>query len=111
MRHLCNEASEHGLPAQRPLFLHYPDDPALWTVQDQFLYGADMLVAPVIEASANSREVVLPGDQPWRHLWSGQMYDPGVHTVPAPLGQPPVFVRPGSPFAELFAALPKVLAA
>ena len=111
VRHLCNEASEHGLPAQRPLFLHYPDDPALWTVQDQFLYGADMLVAPVIEASANSREVVLPGDQPWRHLWSGQMYDPGVHTVPAPLGQPPVFVRPGSPFAELFAALPKVLAA
>ena len=111
VRHLCSEAVTLGLPAQRPLFLHFPADPALWTVQDQFLYGADMMVAPVIEAGAVSRQLVLPGDQPWRHLWSGQMYDPGVHTVPAPLGQPPVFVCPDSQFSELFATLPGVLAA
>ena len=80
-------------------------------MHDQFLYGADMMVAPVIEPGAVSRQLVLPGDQPWRHLWSGQMYDSGVHTVPAPLGQPPVFVRPDSEFAELFATLPGVLAA
>ena len=110
VRHLCNEASELGLPAQRPLFLHYPDDPALWTVQDQFLYGADVMVAPVIEQGAVSRQIILPGEQPWRHVWSGQMYDSGVHTVPSPLGKPPVFVRPDSPFAELFATLPGVLA-
>jgi alpha-glucosidase len=110
VRHLCNEAAARGLPAQRPLFLHYPHDSTLWTVQDQFLYGADMVVAPMIEQGANSREVVLPGDQPWRHLWSGQLYDPGRHIVPAPLGQPPVFVRPPSQFAELFASLPGVLA-
>ena len=110
VRHLCNEATERGSPTQRPLFLHYPDDPALWTVQDQFLYGADVMVAPVIEQGAVSRQIILPGKQPWRHVWSGKIYDSGVHTVAAPLGHPAVFVRPDSQFAELFATLPGVLA-
>ena len=111
VRHLCDEAAALGLPVQRPLFLHYPDDPALWTVQDQFLYGADMMVAPVIEEGAVSRQVVLPGDMPWRHLWSGKVYQPGTHTVPAPIGEPPVFVSPTSPFADVFASLSGALAA
>ena len=109
VRHLCIEAAEHGLPAQRPLFLHYPDDPALWTVQDQFLYGADMMVAPVIEQGAVARQVMLPGEQPWRHVWSGKIFDPGIHTLDAPIGEPPVFVRPSSNFAALFASLPAAL--
>ena len=105
VRHLCDEAQSHGLPAQRPLFLHYPDDPSLWTVQDQFLYGADMVVAPVIEQGAVSRVVVLPGDMPWRHLWSGKVYQPGTHKIDAPIGEPPVFVSPTSQFADVFAGL------
>ena len=109
VRHLCNEAAELGLPAQRPLFLHYPGDPALWTVHDQFLYGADMMVAPVIEQGVTSRQVVLPGQQVWQHLWTGRIFHPGVHTIPAPIGEPPVFVRTTSPFAALFAALPAAL--
>lgn len=109
VRHLCDEASQHGLPAQRPLFLHYPGDASLWTVQDQYLYGADLLVAPVIEAGVDLREVVLPGDEPWRHCWSGEDYAPGPHSVPAPIGQPPVFYRPDSAFAPLFAGLAEVL--
>jgi sulfoquinovosidase len=107
VRHLCNEASELGLPAQRPLFLHYPDDPALWTLQDQFLYGADMLVAPIIEQGANSRSVTLPGEGTWRHLWTGEHFAPGHHTIAAPIGSPPVFYRPDSQFAPLFAELPQ----
>lgn len=105
VRQLCDEAVQHGLPAQRPLFLHYPDDASLWTVQDQYLYGADMLVAPVIEAGAVARTVVLPGEGPWRHSWSGRDFAPGTHMVAAPIGQPPVFYRPDSPFAPLFAGL------
>ena len=111
VRHLCDEAMATGLPAQRALFLHYPGDRALWTVQDAFLYGADLLVAPVIEEGAVQREVILPGDTPWRHVWSGEDYAPGAHTIAAPLDQPPVFYRPDSPFAALFAALPQALAA
>jgi alpha-glucosidase len=105
VRHLCDEAVEQGLPVQRPMFLHYPDDPALWTVQDQFLYGADMVVAPVIEEGALSRSVVLPGEAPWRHLWSGKIYQPGRYQIDAPIGEPPVFVAPTSPFADVFAGL------
>ncbi|OYZ27072.1 MAG: alpha-glucosidase, partial [Novosphingobium sp. 16-62-11] len=69
VRHLCEEASVRGLPAQRPLFLHYPQETALFTVQDQFIYGADLLVAPVIEEGAASRRVVLPGTETWRNCW------------------------------------------
>jgi alpha-glucosidase len=110
VRHLCDEASQRGLPAQRPLLLHYPEDPALWTLQDQFLYGADLLVAPVIEEGAVMREVVLPGDMPWLHLWTGAEHAPGSIEVAAPIGQPPVFYRADSAFAALFARLPEVLA-
>ncbi len=105
VRALCDEAQVRGLPAQRPLFLHYPDFPDLFTVQDQFLYGADLLVAPVIEQGARARTVILPGQAPWRHGWTGEEYAPGIHDIPAPMGQPPVFYRPDSGFAALFAGL------
>ena len=105
VRHLCNEAQALGLPAQRALFLHYPDDSALFTLQDQYLYGADLLVAPVIEQGAHARTVVLPGTDHWVHCWTGESFAPGTHVVPAPIGRPPVFYRPDSAFAPLFAGL------
>jgi alpha-glucosidase len=109
VRHLCDEAASTGLPAQRPLFLHYPDDASLWTLQDQYLYGGDLLVAPVIEAGADVRVVILPGERPWRHCWSGEDFAPGTHSIRAPIGQPPVFFSPDSAFAALFAGLAEVL--
>jgi len=80
-------------------------------VQDQFLYGADLLVAPVVEEGAVEREVILPGDGLWRHVWTGTDYAPGTHSIPAPIGQPPVFYRAESAFAALFAALPAAMGA
>jgi len=109
VRHLGDEAVTEGLPAQRPLFMHYPDDAGLHAAQDQFLYGADLLLAPVIEAGATGRRVILPGSEPWRHSLTGEVFAPGVHDVPAPIGRPPVFHRPGSAYAALFEALPEVL--
>jgi alpha-glucosidase len=91
------------LPLQRPLFLHY-DDPAYHDVQDQYLYGADMLVAPVVEADQTARDVILPEGK-WVHLWSGVEYTQGTHAIAAPNGQPPVFTRKDSKFAPLFASL------
>ncbi len=105
VRHLCDEALEFGLPAQRPLFLHHADDAALHAVQDQFLYGADLLVAPVIEAGATARDVILPGEGEWFHAFTGATFAAGTHTVAAPIGTPPVFYRPDSAFADLFAGL------
>jgi len=106
LRHLVAEAQATGLPAQRAVFLHYPEDRETFTIQDQFLYGRDMMVSPVIEAGANMRKVYLP-DGAWRHVWSGQDFAPGWHDVAAPLGEPPVFYRPDSAFAPLFARIPK----
>jgi alpha-glucosidase len=51
--------------------------------------------------------VILPGDQPWRHVWTGEDFAPGTYYVEAPYGEPPVFYRPSSPFAALFATLEK----
>lgn len=104
VRHLAKEAQATGLPAQRALFLHHPQDGEAFTIQDQFLYGSDLMVAPVIEAGALMRRVYLP-DGAWRHLWSGKDFAPGWHDVPAPIGEPPVFYRPESAFAPLFAGL------
>lgn len=109
VRALSAEAAQTGLPLQRPLFLEYPDNPALFAVQDQYVYGPELLVAPVIEEGADRREVVLPGDMPWRHCWSGEDFAPGTHQVAAPIGAPPVFYRPDSPHAALFAGLAEVL--
>jgi alpha-glucosidase len=106
VRHLSDEAVATGLPVQRPLFLHHFEE-ALFAVQDQYLYGADMLVAPIVEAQATGRSVILPGDQPWRHVWTGEDFAPGTYYVEAPYGEPPVFYRPSSPFAALFATLEK----
>ena len=104
VRHLCDEAVATGLPAQRALFLHYPEDRETFTIQDQYLYGADLMVAPVIEEEAVMREVYLPEDE-WVHVWTGERFGPGRHKVDAPIGSPPVFWRAGSEFAELFAGL------
>ena len=82
--------------------------PALWPVQDAFLYGADLLVAPVIEEGATRRALILPGDAPWRDVWTGADVAPGPHEVPAPIGRPPLFYRPDSRFAALFAMIPEV---
>lgn len=111
VRALGEEAAAQGLPLQRPLFLHYPEDAALFAVQDQYLYGADLMVAPVIEKGQQARDVILPGETPWRHCWTGRDYQPGTHRIAAPIGIPPVFYRPDSPHAALFAGLAGVLAA
>ncbi len=105
VKSLIAEAGATGLPLQRPLFLHYPADPQSFEIQDQYLYGADLLVAPVIEAGASARAVFLPGDAPWVHIWTGKGYLPGQHIIDAPFGAPPAFARADSSFADLFASL------
>jgi alpha-glucosidase len=80
-------------------------------VQDQYLYGADLLVAPVITEGAAERNVILPGTSPWRCVWTGADHAPGTHLVESPIGRPPVFYRPESRYAALFASLPEVLTA
>ena len=72
-------------------------------IQDTYLYGSDLLVAPVQTAGSTTRCVHLPAGAAWRHLWSNTSYRGGARvTVPAPIGEPPVFFRDGSVWEELF---------
>jgi alpha-glucosidase len=103
VRALSDEAVATGLPLQRPLFLHY-DEAAYYDIQDQYLYGADMIVAPVVQEGASSRNVTLP-DGDWVHLWSGDIFAKGTYDIAAPHGQPPVFTRKDSAHASLFSAI------
>ena len=94
---LADEAVARGLPMQRPLFLHFPDDPRAYAVEDAFLLGPDLLVAPVHAAGTTDWPVYLPLGAEWVHVWTGALHPGGrCVRVPAPIGSPPVFARAGS---------------
>ncbi|KIS03738.1 alpha-glucosidase [Paucilactobacillus wasatchensis] len=98
---IMKEYQEHGLPMQRPLFMHYENDAHAYDIQYEYLFGRDLLVAPVYQAQQSQWIVYLPDDE-WVHLWSGQTFGAGQHRINAPLGQPPVFFRRQSKYAQLF---------
>ena len=93
-----------GLPAQRPLFLHYPEDHASYEVAYQYLLGRDLLVAPALKPGVDEWEAYLPPDR-WVHFWTGREFSGGRVTVPAPLGRPPVFFRAESHYATFLMSI------
>lgn len=106
IRDLRVEASEEGLPLQRPLFLHHEDDARTYAEQTQYLFGRDLLVAPVLEAAVSARLVYLPTGANWVHAWSGEVFNGGQSIqIAAPFGQPPVFYRVGADRSDLFQSL------
>ena len=96
-------AHETGLPPMRPLFLDFPADPACWDIADQFLFGGDILVAPVVTEGARERDVYLPAGADWRDAWTGAPAAGGQWvTAAAPLELIPVYVRGNvSPFGPI----------
>ena len=87
-------AQARGLPPMRPLFVDYPSDANAWEVEDQFLLGPDVLVAPVLEEGARSRRVYLPAGQAWRCAWTDARHEGGTTVAAeAPLSRIPVFIR------------------
>src|SRR5690606_9578363 len=62
---ITREAYDTGMPLMRALWLHYPDDPAVRDLGDQFLWGPSMLIAPVYEKGATEWDVYLPAGQWW----------------------------------------------
>lgn len=95
------EYTETGVPVQRPIFMHYENDARGYDIQNEYLFGRDLLVAPVYESGAQEWTVYLPEDE-WVHLWSKEEYKGGDVTVKAPVGQIPVFYRKSSKYKELF---------
>ncbi|MBI9104378.1 MAG: alpha-glucosidase [Spirochaetales bacterium] len=105
---LSSEYREKGLPAMRLMEMHYPDEiGVLEKYSYQYLYGRDLLVAPVIKPGKTKWKVCFPTDN-WVHLWSGHEYSGGIAMVDAPLGKPPVFYRKKSEYRDLFSKLREV---
>jgi alpha-glucosidase len=85
---LVAEAASTSMPPLRHLVLVFPDDPEAVTIDDEFLIGNDLLVAPVVVEGAVTRHLYLPAGL-WYHAFTGVAYD----GVDAPLGMPPAFFR------------------
>ncbi|MDJ0868086.1 MAG: glycoside hydrolase family 31 protein [Myxococcota bacterium] len=93
----ADEAATSGLPVARPLVFAYPDDPNVGDRWDEYLFGPDILVAPVWQDGARAREVYLPAGA-WEDFWDAGVVvqGPATITVEAPLDVIPAFVRAGA---------------
>ena len=81
----------------RPMFYEFPEDEAAWPLHDQYMFGPDVLVAPITQKGARSREVYLPKGVIWADMHSGETYQGGkTVSVKAPLERLPVFLRDGA---------------
>jgi len=90
------ECTQTGMPVMRALWLHYADDAKAVARGDQFLWGRDVLVAPVVEQGATGRSVYLPRGN-WYDFWSGERLEGGREiTRPVDLETLPLYVRAGA---------------
>jgi alpha-D-xyloside xylohydrolase len=82
---------------QRPLVMDWRKDPNTWNLGDEFMFGPDLLVSPVLKSNATRRNVYLPDAPAWYDFWSGKsITSPGEIEADAPLDRMPLFVRAGS---------------
>ena len=92
----AHEACTTGMPIVRALWLHHPDDPTAVKQGDAYLYGRDMLVAPVVEKGARERRLHLPHGR-WYDFWTGEAIDGGREIArPVDLETIPLYVRAGA---------------
>lgn len=98
---LYENAHRHGDPLMRPLFWHYPDEPQSWQTEDQYLFGDDLLVAPIMYAGQRQREVWLPGGHDWVNLQGERLRGGQRVMTAAGLETIPLFIREGSPLIPL----------
>lgn len=93
-RKLMKEAHEKGTPVMRTLFYECPEDSRCWDIEDEYFYGKDILVAPVLEAGVVSRKVYLPGNRVWVEMETQKKYKGGQWIeAEASLDKIPIFIR------------------
>ena len=91
-----HECATTGMPIMRALWLHFPDDPKAVECGDQYLWGRNVLVAPVVEKGATTRRVYLPRGA-WYDFWTQERVEGGREiSRPVDLETMPLYVREGS---------------
>ncbi len=98
----AKDCSDRGLPMVRTLFTEFPDDAGSWLVEDEYMFGSQMLVAPLFQDSIYERDVYLPAGK-WIDYQSGEVYNGGWHHFAAGIIPAIILVRDGSiiPHAKL----------
>ena len=86
-----------GEPVMRPLWYEFPEDKQTYLINDQYMVGSDVLVAPVIREGMRTRGIYLPVGAEWIDWWTGEKFESGkTHYLKTPLNQLPIFVRVGA---------------
>jgi alpha-glucosidase len=93
------ESSRTGIPLMRPMFLEFPDREAFQTIDSEFMFGPDLLVAPKVDEKVGPYEVQLPAGI-WYDFWTGEAVKAKTQNVDPPLNILPVYVRGGAILPE-----------
>ncbi|CAF1201604.1 unnamed protein product [Didymodactylos carnosus] len=98
---------QEGIPSLTPMWIHFNDlEQALSDKYElQYMFGTDLLVAPVVRPNVRKWTVYIPSNEDWLHLWSNEKYNKGEWEIDAPLGKVPVFYRATSQWSNLFKQL------
>ena len=95
-RSLMAEAHETGAPVMRTMFYEFPEDTRTWELDTQYMYGSDILAAPIVEPHAMSRKVYLPSGCTWTNAHTGEILQGGQWIeAEASIDTIPVFLRDG----------------
>ncbi|SDP51315.1 glycoside hydrolase family 31 protein [Halobacillus aidingensis] len=91
------DAAEQGTPVQQPLVYQFQDDENTYNVSDQFMFGKEMMLAPIVEEGQTERDVYLPEGETWVDYWTGEEFDGGqTITTEAQLDHLPIYVKKDS---------------
>jgi len=101
------ENAKVGLPVQRPLFMHYDNDPETYDIKYQYLFGRDLIVAPIYNEGQTIQKLYLPEDE-WIHVWTGKTFTGGWIEIEAPIGKPAVFYRKAAEQVDLLSKIGEI---
>ena len=100
---LMEENCRQGSPVMRPMFYQYPEDEVCYSLDDQYMFGPDILFAPIYRQGQTARRVYLPAGR-WILSRDGSMYAGGWAEVPASVEEYIAFVREGAEVLQVMSA-------
>ncbi len=94
---LAAEAKLHGYPIVRALFYEFPDDTTTYKIDNEYMFGDDILVVPIVERGQEKQEIYLPKGKKWYYFWNNFLFDGGKSKIiNTDLETIPIFVKAGS---------------
>jgi alpha-glucosidase (family GH31 glycosyl hydrolase) len=94
---LSAQATLKGYPMMRPLFFEFPDDDECYTISNEYLFGSELLVAPVLKSGQKIRTVYLPKSTKWYDFHTNRKFPGGnEYEIPVTISDMPLFVKAGS---------------